>query len=230
MIEMCGVFVVGCSPPMRLDRFLWASGCGALVSARRHRRQSYWMRQRGGEITGIGEGSLRQASERSRMACAAPPAYHRELRHGLAIEVFGSDQRDQALQLLAVALSTIEAQEHPCRCRVGPLRIRAARDHLQHPLSWNKPRLWSQAVASDRLQEEHRLSMTEEDRMHIAGHTQRIALGLALYSGAVDAEQRQAGHCYPLGDLDCDPRHVKKTLRVWFILLRPIAHHGAETG
>ena len=41
-------------------------------------------------------------------------------------------------------------------------------------------------IASDRLQDEHRWGMPEEDRMHIAGHSQRIALCLALYRGAVD--------------------------------------------
>src|SRR5882724_11280643 len=74
--------------------------------------------------------SSREASERSVMRALRRQDGHRDWRQGLTIQMFWSHQCDQVLQLLAVALSTIEAQEHPCRCRVSPLCIRTSRDHL----------------------------------------------------------------------------------------------------
>src|SRR5215475_10165753 len=99
------------------------------------------------------------------------------------------------------------------RC-LSTSRVSAAGDDLQHALGGHEPSLGCNAVASHAFQNKHRGLMAQQYGMHIASHTQWLALRLALHCDAVDGQQSKASGSNALRHFHGDVGQVIKPVGV----------------
>src|SRR5262249_41062357 len=146
----------------------------------------------------------------------------------LTVQILWRHHLQKLLQTLVVVWSTVEAQKHTGVRRLSTSRVGAAWNPLQYARGGHETSLGRDTVARHALQNKHRGLMAQQHGVHIASHTQRLALRLALHCDAVDGQQGEASSGNALRHFHSDVGQVIKPVGVGMKIVRALAHDGPK--